>query len=517
MNVVTMLDEQAKRYGNRTAICHGDASITFKELSRQSCQGTNFLSSLGFGAGDVMLVFVPMSIDLYCILMSLWRMNMTALFLDPSSTAETMHHCLKRIQPKGFIGTPLTQFIRFKRSPLRKIPKVLTTGWLPFHTRWSGRLSCAVSSEVLNCNDDTPALITFTSGSTGIPKGTVRTHGFLRAQKKVLEKTLLLQQGKSDLATLPVFALINLASGVTTIIPSVSLKRPAEVDSAAVLGDFAKFRPETAVASPAFFERLLQDPSCDNLRCLESLYTGGAPVFPGLLKKLAAALPKTSITAVYGSTEAEPIAELKFEDIGADDFEKMAQGAGLLAGKVVNFIRCAIIENSSGRPLGPFSRESFCEIQKMKGHPGEIVVEGDHVLKGYLGTVGDAENKFRVDECIWHRTGDVGYFDEQGRLWLLGRCSAEVRDQKGTAYPFAIETAALQYPQVEKAAFCSIAERRVLIIETGGDFDDVKVTLEPVLRRFDIDRVERGTIPVDKRHNAKVDYPELLKKFTVEE
>src|SRR5262245_59358069 len=64
---------------------------------------------------------------------------------------------------------------------------------------------------------------------------------------------------------------------------------------------------------------------------------------------------------------------------------------------------------------------------------------------------GDAETKFSVDGIGWHRTGDLGYIDSKGRLWLLGQCSAKICDSRGIVYPFAIESAAMDHPSVKRA------------------------------------------------------------------
>lgn len=232
MNIVELLDVQARERGQQMAFCHGSRTITFAALHEESCRGSAMLSKLGFGPGDVVLVFVPMSIDLYCILLALWRLGMTALFIDPSADTRTMQECCARAQVKGLIGTPLAQLLRLKNPALRKLRPAITTGWLPWHRRWHERFNYTPNGEVTACAPETPALITFTSGSTGKPKGVVRTHGFLLAQKEVLQKALRLQAGSADLATLPVFALINLACGITTVIPRVSLKKPASTGCA---------------------------------------------------------------------------------------------------------------------------------------------------------------------------------------------------------------------------------------------------------------------------------------------
>jgi acyl-CoA synthetase (AMP-forming)/AMP-acid ligase II len=513
MNVVGLLNEQAMQRGEEIAIYHGNEQVSFKQLKEESCRGSNYFRSLGLKTGDAVLIFVPMSIDLYIILMALWRHGLTAMFLDPSSGRKNMEDCCLRIQPKAFIGVPKAQIIRIFTPILRRIPRAISTGPSLFCSRWSARKHFEVSAPLLQCEADTPALITFTSGSTGKPKSTVRTHGFLINQKKVLQQTLALKAGNADLATLPIFALVNLALGVTTIIPAVDLTKPGKIFSRPVLDQIHKYQPHTAVASPAFFERLLADKESDKLQCLHSLFTGGAPVFPRFLKKLADRLPNTRIIAVYGSTEAEPICELAFDRVAEHDVMRMADGCGLLAGTVVDQIDCRIIEDTWGTPLPPMSDEAFRTCRKPDFHPGEIVVHGEHVLKGYLGGEGDQDNKFKVGEKIWHRTGDLGYFDDSGRLWLLGRCSAKIQDANGTVFPFAVETAAMQFAEIERAALCALGESRVLVIQTSAQLQRIKEQLDKIIVRFHIDHIVKQKIPVDKRHNAKVDYPTLLKNI----
>lgn len=513
MNVVELLEEQAKERGEEIAIYHGKEQISFKQLQEESCRGSNYFKSLGLKTGDVVLIFVPMSINLYIILMSLWRQGLTAMFLDPSAGRKNMEDCCLRVQPKAFIGVPKAQIMRIFTPVLRRIPRAISTGPSLFCPGWSARKRFEVNDPLLQFKADTPALITFTSGSTGRPKGTVRTHGFLIGQKKVLQQTLALKAGNADLATLPIFALVNLASGVTTIIPSVDLMKPGKISSGPVLDEIHRYQPQTAVASPAFFERLLGYEQSNKLQCLHSLFTGGAPVFPRLLQRLADRLPNTKIIAVYGSTEAEPIAELAFDQVADHDAMRMADGHGLLAGTVVDQIDCRIIEDTWGTPLPQMSDEAFRTRRKPGYHPGEIVVHGEHVLKGYLGGEGDDDNKFKVGEKIWHRTGDLGYFDDSGRLWLLGRCSAKIQDANGTVYPFAVETAAMQFAEIERAALCALDGRRILVVQTSAQLPAIEKHLEKIMVRFHIDRILKQKVPVDKRHNAKVDYPALLKNI----
>ena len=236
------------------------------------------------------------------------------------------------------------------------------------------------------------------------------------------------------------------------------------------------------------------------------------PVFPALLDALAAVAPRATITAVYGSTEAEPIASLPRDAIGAGDRTRMRDGAGLLAGTPVTAIELRIIPDRWGTAARAVRRQPASTRTSLPpGQPGEIVVSGPHVLGSYLEGRGDDESKIRVGPCVWHRTGDAGYLDPSGRLWLLGRCAARVDDALGTIYPLAVECAVSDIDGVLRTAFVQHRGRRVLVAELSAGrrpalIQSIRARLDWA-HLDDVCVVDR--IPVDRRHNAKVDYPAL--------
>jgi acyl-CoA synthetase (AMP-forming)/AMP-acid ligase II len=262
-------------------------------------------------------------------------------------------------------------------------------------------------------------------------------------------------------------------------------------------------------ASPAFFERLIAQgrASGKKLPALRKVHTGGAPVFPRLLDELRALAPNAAVVAVYGSTEAEPIAHLDAREITPADRLTMETGRGLLAGTPVEEITLRIVEDRWGRRRDNVNALELSDETRPIGEIGEIVVTGDHVLGGYLGGVGDEETKFRVDGFAWHRTGDAGWLDAAGRLWLVGRCAAKMDDAHGRLYPFAVECVAMTLPEVRRAAAIAHWGRRVLVVEAPAR---LAADLRKATAWAQIDEVRIvPKIPVDARHNAKVDYPAL--------
>jgi acyl-CoA synthetase (AMP-forming)/AMP-acid ligase II len=519
MTIADLLVEQASVRPAEIALIDKKhrRKITFAELDRAVTQAASWWERQGIVRGKAVLVFVPMSADLYIAMLGLFRLGAVALFLDPSAGAEHIEQCCHRWPPAGFLGIPKAHLLRLKSSGLRRIPlKISVGGWVPGARRWLKGGDDASSGESRAMPGDA-ALVTFTSGSTGVPKAAVRTHAFLLAQLRALAPNIALQPGQIDFATLPVFVLANLAAGVTTVIPDLDLRRPGNVDAERASMEIEQEHVDRITASPAFFERLLafnqRESRTKTLSEVRKIYTGGAPVFPRLLQELRGLAPNAEIEAVYGSTEAEPIAHVSLEAITEDDRLAMKRGKGLLAGHPVPEIEVAILSDTWGRPIGELTGSALTAASLRSGEIGEIVVSGEHVLPGYLGRIGEEETKFRVDGLVWHRTGDAGCMDERGRIWLQGRCAARIDDARGRLYPFGVECVAMTFRDVRRAALVAERGERWLIVAA-----EPSETLGPeLLAATSWAKVDRVLIwdelPTDRRHNAKIDYPELRKRM----
>jgi len=269
------------------------------------------------------------------------------------------------------------------------------------------------------------------------------------------------------------------------------------------------------VASPALLERLadhclIHDRKIPDMRCIS---TGGGPVGPTLPQRLTAIAPNTIVRTVYGSTEAEPIASIDGHQVSVADRLKTREGGGLLVGKPVRGCMVRVIENCPGQVLGPYTAEAFSNQCLSAGRSGEIVVCGEHVLQGYADSSRDRESKIQVQSTIWHRTGDAGYFDPSGRLWLVGRCAGALQDYRGTVYPFQVEYAVTAVRGVRRAALMEMDGDRVLVLETSSrEFRNSCAEAAKCVAKFEIDRIVTvRRIPVDRRHDAKVDYPALAR------
>ena len=525
-----------------------ERTITFGDFDLASAACARWLRWKRIDRGERVLVMIPVSIDLYIAITALLRTGAVAMFLDPSGGREYVRDCCKSAPPAALLGPARSQLLRVLHPPLRRVrslvyPKPWRTGYNTMRPDIPAEVN--QSDGLAPCDPGTPALLTFTSGSTATPKATVRTHGLLTAQQAALAKAIHLQPGQVDLVTLPMFALANLAAGVTSVLADADLRRPGFVNPAPVLAQIDRHQITRAAASPALFNRLAErcEATGRTLAPLRTLYTGGAPVYPRLLDRLDRLMPSRTVTkdwskgsqppngpvTLYGSTEAEPIAHVAYRNLSPADREAMRAGSGLLVGEPVSQITLRIIDPAFlsmktkpfaerslvNRSAEGISTEAFESARCAPDTPGEIVVTGDHVIKGYLNPADDAETKLRVGDTTWHRTGDAGYLDASGRLWLLGRITAVApadRHHREPMYPFAVECVAMESQRVSRAAAVVVRGQRVLAVELTPETPEAEL-LGAMHNRFAdlIDRVlvlPEG-IPLDDRHNAKVRYPQL--------
>ena len=530
-NLADILREQARKRPDQPAIIethHGQPRVTtFAALERRVGQAAALLWQAGLRPGDIALVLQPMSSDLYVALIALFRSGLTAMIVDPGAGIAQVERCCALARPQAFLGSPRAHLLRLLAPSLGRIPRrFVISGRLthvPGAIPWSRTEALPPHDASVPCDPDAPALLTFTSGSTGEPRAMLRSHRFLLAQYEALRRNLAsdldVEEDGGDapisMTALPVFVLADLAAGGTSLLPAGNLRRPGEIAPAPIVAEILRYQPRRASASPAFWERIVG--WCQRhevtLPSLTAIYTGGAPVFPRLLDDLRACAPNAEVVAVYGSTEAEPIAHIARSDFLPGDGATMRTGAGLLAGPPITAIELRILPDRWGTPLDPYTRADFEEASLPAGEPGEIVVNGAHVGRGYVQGAGDTETKIDVDGAIWHRTGDAGYLDAHGRLWLLGRCSARISDARGVVYPFSVEAAASVHPAVRRSAMMSWRGRRVLLVEPAyplydGELDMLMQSL--AWAHLDAIRVV-GSLPVDRRHNGKIDYPALAR------
>lgn len=522
-NVVRFLADAAVRHADRPALIMdaAGARVSFGELWDRVDRLSAAWRDLGLKPGDRAICMIPMSLDLYATLLSLLKMGAVAVFVDPWIGWRQIAAFAAYAEPVAFVGVPASHLLRGFDPRLRRIVFPVTTGaclaGIPgrYSLRRLGR--SAGDGFIEPTRADSPALITFTSGSSGTPKGANRTHGFLCAQHEALRREFPYRDDDIDMPMFPVFALNNLALGITSVIPDMDFRRVAAVDPRAILAQMRRHGVTTCTASPPFFDRLTA-----HLRreggarpALRRILTGGAPVSDEQLRAWQGALPDTEIVVVYGSTEAEPVAHLTATERLAAASVARPRAPGFCVGRPSGGLRSRVVR--IGREPIRLGERGWGEWELAPGEIGELAVAGAHVCRDYYRNAqAVAENKIaESDGTVWHRMGDTGYFDRDGRFWLAGRVHSTIWRGGQAHHPQLIEQAARRAGAPVAAVGMPDAKlgERIVLVVSGPPAADVDGRLRQDIADagLTVDEIVRvpGPLPVDPRHNAKIDYAAL--------
>jgi len=210
MNLLEIFAEQirARPLGPAIVEPHGgtERTMTFETLALRSAKLAAFFHDQGIRQADPVLLLQPISSDLYSVLLALFRLGAVAVFLDPSAGREHIERCCELQPPRALIASPKAHLLRLVCRALQRIRLKFVFGpVLPGAISLRNAERLRPLPEFRDCSPDAPALVSFTSGSTGAPKATVRTHAFLRAQHRILEHYLNLVPNEVDMCTLPIF------------------------------------------------------------------------------------------------------------------------------------------------------------------------------------------------------------------------------------------------------------------------------------------------------------------------
>lgn len=500
-NIVDLFFGAAAKYPDRVAIIDKKGQITFSELEQQVKNTASYFSKKGIHQGDRVLVFVPMGVDLYRIVLALFEIGAAAVFLDEWVNKKRMEECCKVAQCHAFIGIPKARFLAFFSSELRRIPIHLGTKYI------SGLENTLPGPSVKS--EDT-ALITFTTGSTGIPKAANRTHGFLREQFKVLVGEINPLPGEVSIPALPIVLLINLATGCTSLIADFKSSKPELMDANKNLDQINFYKVNSIIASPFFIKQLAKCAINKKIQLplLRKIFTGGAPVFPSEAKMYCEAFPKVEIEIVYGSTEAEPISAIKADEL----IKENSLTKGLNVGKPDRNAQVEIIQLHDGI-IECVNDTAFQKLVLPEEAIGEIIVSGPHVLDAYFNNENALKrNKIFVESQCWHRTGDSGFMNN-GNLFLTGRCNALIFLDDKIISPFVYEGYFQTIPGIEIGTILKKDKEIIAVIECDPDANKEEITTR--LKKIKAPLVPFATIawiskmPRDPRHHSKIDYEKL--------
>ncbi|MEG8182968.1 AMP-binding protein [Nocardia terpenica] len=498
--------------------------IGYAELDAWSDAIAEHLTAGGVTRGTRTIVLVTPGPELYAVLYGLFKVGAVPVVIDPGMGLRKMLRCLRAADAEAFIGVPEAHAVRVLfRGCFRRVRLAVTVGgrWFwggPTLAGW-GRTPTRPVPERTPAPDDDPLLIAYTTGSTGPAKAVVLTHGNISAMVDQVDAARERVAPGTSLITAPVAGILELLLGSRCVLPPLISGKVGATDPAHVADAVTRFGVRTMFASPAVLVPLLRhlETTGASLPTLQSIYSGGAPVPDWCIAGLRRVLSDdVRVYAGYGSTEALPMSTIESRELLGILVERAHEGAGVCVGRPAKDVRARIVAiTDDPLPTWADMQAREAELAASRGI-GELVVSGPNVsTRYYWPESANAAGKIVDGDIVWHRTGDLAWIDEQGRIWFCGRKSQRVQTADGPLFTVQIEQVFNTVPGVARTALVGVgpegAKCPVLCVETEPGADIATVTAELRVRRTESPVAERVSeflfhpkFPVDIRHNAKI-------------
>jgi len=439
----------------RVALRYFDGVMTAAEVDHASDALAAGLAARGTNRGDRVGIYLQ-NIPQYALsLLALWKLGATALLLNPMYKRTELRHL---IDDSGAIGIICADTVvketleTLKDSTIRWL---ISTSQLDFQTRndpriFSGthRPAPAADGDVaalirdfdgsrpadINLTRDDVALLTYTSGTTGPPKGAMNTHGNVLNVAVTFGEWVHLVPGDVVLAVAPLFHITGaVVNAVISLITDTTLVFTGRFHPEVVLEAFAEHKVTYTVGSITVFNAIFEFPqaSVDHFSTVKTLYSGGAPIPPATVERFKKRFG-LYIHNAYGMTETT--SGVIAVPPGVEAPVDAASGTLSVGIPLPNIV--ARIIGVDGVQVPPNTQ-------------GELELSGPQIIPGYWNNL-EASNHTMPGGRL--RTGDVAIMDERGWVYLVDRLKDQINVSGFKVWPREVEDVLYEHPAVHEAA-----------------------------------------------------------------
>jgi acyl-CoA synthetase (AMP-forming)/AMP-acid ligase II len=498
MKVAKLLDRQARKYSDKPAIVFQDQTITFRQLRQASFQLANCLINLGIKKGDRIAIYLPNCPEYIFSYLAIWCCGATAVPLDFMLTEEELATCLFHSDAKLLITKSKANisFATLKQGcpTLKEI--------ILCHKKIEGFLSF---EELLDkgankipdtiIQDKDYAIIFYTSGTTGKPKGVLVNYLQLGAPPKAMEFFVNLNERDIVLCALPfshigglIYILNNIYYGVTVVLMERFM--PFEF-----LKNIQNYKITCFWIVPSMYYAFLQLKEFENLdlSSLRWIVSFGASSSPDALRRFHQHCPQAHLINGWGLTETNaPTTVIR---MGSEKIESVGRPAPWIEVKIFN-------DNGQEMPQGQI---------------GEIVVQGWVVTDGYY------KDPVLTSQAIrngWFHTGDLGRFDADGDLYIVGRKREMIKVAGEIVFEPEVEAALHKHPEIAEVAVIGMPDKlrgevpKAFVVLKEGKVltgEDLRYFCRQHLAHFKIPHYFEFRKTLPKTGSGKIDKEKLKK------
>jgi acyl-CoA synthetase (AMP-forming)/AMP-acid ligase II len=454
--IPALLDAAVQQHPDGLAISDGTTTLTFRDLGQTASAAARAYLAAGVGPGDRVAIWAP---NIWEWVPAAIGVHLAGAALVPLNTrykgAEAAY-ILGRGRAKvlvtmgEFLGTDYAQLLESTvdvPSDLPDLERIVTLrsdgarGWDAFVAQGSKIGEEAVRERAAAVTSSDLSDILFTSGTTGNPKGVMQTHGATTRAFRAWSDVVGLTAGDRYLVVNPFFHAFGYKAGwLACLMTGATVHPQAVFDVDDVMARIARERISVMPGPPTLFQSILNHPGRDqhDLTSLRLVVTGAAAIPVELILRMRDELAIETIITGYGLTEACGIATMcRFDD----DPETIA----LTSGRAIPDVEVLVVDDTGA--------------EVPRGSPGEVVVRGYNVMRGYLDE--PEETSATIDEAGWLHTGDVGVMNERGYLRITDRTKDMYIVGGFNAYPAEIENLMLRNDKIAQVAVVGVPDERL--------------------------------------------------------
>jgi long-chain acyl-CoA synthetase len=446
------------------ALRYFDGAVSRRELDELSDALASGLLANGFSPGDRLAVYLQNVPQFVIAMVAAWKAGGIMVSINPMSRARELSYLLKDSGATVLVSLE-SLYDQVARDVVldTDVRLVLTTSELEFQTRDDERLFAGVSRRrhegttdlgaflaehrgqtppPVQLGPDDVAFLTYTSGTTGVPKGAMNTHRNVVFTAQVYRDWVRAGRDGAIFGIAPLFHITGLIGhiAVSMLVPA-PLVLAYRFEPQVVLDAFLEHRPAFTIGAITAFSALLNAPGVtrDHFASFTSIYSGGAPISPAAERRFLEATGK-QVHNAYGLTETtSPMTVTPFGSPSPVDPESGALSVGVPAPSTV--VR---IQDDDGKDL-PL------------GEVGEIVAEGPQVVAGYWGKPEETAANLPGGAL---KSGDVGFMTPEGWVFIVDRKKDMINASGYKVWPREVEDVLAEHPAVRESAVVGVPDEK---------------------------------------------------------
>ncbi len=495
MNCTTLFVRNALVRPRQLAIIHGERKITYGELGLLAGTLARGLTDAGFEPKDRLVLVATNSIEYVIAALGCLIGGFTLVSLNTAASTKDLNNWLQHAQSSLFIYDPAIKSAKELAATLKNIPSISLGSDEASSLNWI-QLTTGQRMDPLPRKVNDLAVIIYTSGTTGTPKGVMLSHGNLASNTKAIVEYLELTPDDRTLCVLPFYytygnSLLHthMAAGASLVLENHFLYPQKVMDRV------SEHRITGFSGVPSTYALLLSrtEPDKLELNTLRYITQAGGPMPVAHQLQLRHKIPQAKLFIMYGQTEAT--ARLTYLP------QKMLVDKQGSVGIPISGVKLEI-RDTEDNPVGVHSE-------------GEVCVSGSSIMLGYWRD--DAATR-RVLRNNWLHTGDMGYLDEEGYLFLTGRNTEFIKTGAHRVSPLEIEEIISEFAGVQEVAVTSAPDeilggiiRAVIVPDPDNPPEEmaIKRYCKENLANYKIPRIIESTPNLPKTSSGKIKRHEL--------